>query len=1109
MGLVGQKDIPRHALGGQVEDQPVVDGAAATARVPKARMRGWKTGHGVPRWNGELVPAKLLRLPFMTGYVELRTRSFYSFGEGASHIHELLKRACDLRYPALALTDTNLCGALEFAKLARQWGIKPITGGQMVLLDGSRVTLLARDRKGHANLSRLFTEANGVDRRAPLLDPMRLADHGEGLVLITGCADSPLSRLLVEGKETEAGALLEQYQESVGRDAVFVGLQQNRVFGDTTRNKRLVEMARRMGVPLVATNDALYHLPTRYKLQTILTAIKHNQTLGEAIDFIKPNEEFYLKPAAEMEEIFRECPEAVRNTLTVAEMCGFDLSTDLGYQLPEARVPKGYTNESYLLQLCHDAARRRFNGTLPDAVHKRLQEEFTLFRRHNLAGFLLLYREIVEIAQKIMVDEGLTPPETPIEVRPPGRSRGSSVALLTGYLIGISHVNPLLYDLTLERFMPEEALLTVPDIDLDFPRHLRDKLITRVHQEFGPDKAVMVGAISTYRIRGIIADVGKALGLPPEGLRRLADSVHSHDLRGEMLALADFAEKVDAPGWRDLIEVAPQLLQAPKGLGQHVGGLVLSSSPIPEMVPVRLGAIEGRYIMDWNKDSVDDARFAKIDLLSLPVLDQIGDTLELVERRTGDRIDLNAVTVDQDPVVYDMINEGNGIGVFMLQSPAQLKVARRIKSRTLKDIAYQVALIRPGVGVQGSAVSNFINRYRHDAPWKCEHPLQERALNRGYGIIIWQEQVVQLIADMSGMSTAKADEIRRAFARPNNAHLLAMYRKEFMAGTAAKDIPEAVAERAWSKINGHYMFPESHSYAFGISALQAAWLKAHYPLEFYTALMNNQPMGFYPLEVIKQDARRRKVGFLNPDVNASAVDCGPSADQILMGLRFVKDLQSTLAAKVVEERKTNGPFGSVGDFVQRLALRPHAMRSLVLAGGFDSIRPNRREALWEAGLYDGPQGHQMPLPFSLDHEVPDFPDFTPYEKAVSEYSTMGVYPRGHLMEFLREQIGDVRTTLEVEAAAEGEEVTTAGWVIARQHPRGEDWTSFLTIEDEYFHTQLIFWPQVYHRYRDVLQNPVIKVRGQISRWDGTANLIVSTVKAIEIPLVLPKSHDWH
>ena len=848
------------------------------------------------------------------GYVELHAKSFYSFGVGASHAHELLGTAKEHGYPALALTDTNLCGALEFARLANSLGVQPITGGEVTLSDGSRLTLLASTRAGYSNISRLFTIANAADRRQPALDSSYLPHHSEGVVLLTGGRDGRLSRLAKNGRTGEARELLKHYQDWYGSGSVYVELQQNLLQGDTDRNRVLVRIAREMGVPMVATNDVHYHVPERYRLQNALVAASLNTTIDRALPHLKPNHHLYLKSYAEMERLFAGCPEAVFNTLQVAERCDFNLSTDLGYTLPDPAVPEGYTTESYLRRLCSEAAARRYGSPVPRHVEERLREEFRLIEHLNLAGFLLLYREIVLVAQKIMEERGLVGPETPVEERPPGRGRGSSVALLVGYLIGISHVDPLKWDLTLERFISQDVT-TLPDIDLDFPRNLRDELIERIHRHFGPEYAVLAGAITTYRVKGIIQDLGKALGLPQEHLSLLSKQLHSRDaadLRDEMIQSPDFRDRTSAPGWRDLLDLAPQLMHAPRGLGQHVGGMVLSSSPMPGMVPMRAGAINGRYIMDWNRDSVADAGFAKIDILSLPVLDQIEEALDLVEAQEGRRPDLSRID-PEDPGVYDMINEGRSKGVFLLQSPAQLKMAQRLRSRNLLDLAYQVALIRPGVGVQGSAVSQFVERYRHGAEWEYDHPLEARALGRGYGIIVWQEQVVQLIEDVAGMTAAEADEVRRAFARPNNEHLIAMHRERFMEGARRKGVPEETAQKIFSKINGHYMFPESHSHAFAITAYQAAWLKCYHPLEFFVALVNNQPMGFYPMETLKQDARRFGVPFLNPCINSSRAVCAPESGSVRLGLRLIKDVGEESAKLIVKERDRHGPYMTAGD----------------------------------------------------------------------------------------------------------------------------------------------------------------------------------------------------
>ena len=545
-----------------------------------------------------------------SAYAELHCKSFYSFGQGASHVHELLAQASEYGYPALALTDTNLCGALEFARLANSLGIKPISGCELTLTDGSRLTLLAKTREGYGNISRLLTLANGHDRREPRLDPAYLPAHAEGTVLLTGGRDSLLSELVRQGRQSEALGQLWRYRDWHGPDGVYIELQQNLLNGDTKRNRQMFGVSRECGVPVVAANDALYHAPERYRLQHALVAAAHNTTIDRALRYIRPNDQSCLKSVEWMRQMFRNCPEALDNALRIAESCDFNLDTDLGYRLPDADVPEGYTSQSYLERLCNEAALRRY-GEISHKTQARLDKEFSLIELHGMAGFLLLYREIALIAREIMQERGLVSPEVPLEARPPGRGRGSSVALLVGYLIGISHIDPLAWDLSLERFISEDVG-TLPDIDLDFPRGIRDALIERVHQRFGPEHAVLVGAIGTYRLKGVIQDMDKALGLPREQLRLLSKQGLSGDAKTmgeEMRRLPDFRDISEAPGWRTLAELAPQLIGAPRSLGQHVGGMVLSSSPIPELAPVRAGAMDGRYILDWNKDSVQDAGF--------------------------------------------------------------------------------------------------------------------------------------------------------------------------------------------------------------------------------------------------------------------------------------------------------------------------------------------------------------------------------------------------------------------------------------------------------------------------------------------------------------------
>ena len=446
-----------------------------------------------------------------------------------------------------------------------------------------------------------------------------------------------------------------------------------------------------------------------------------------------------------------------------------------------------------------------------------------------------------------------------------------------------------------------------------------------------------------------------------------------------------------------------------------------------------------------------------------------------------------------------------------MQSPAQLKMGQRLRPRNLLDLAYQVALIRPGVGVQGSAVSKFVDRYRHGAQWDYDHPLERRALERGCGIVVWQEQVVQLISDVSGMSTSEADEIRRAFARPNSDHLIAMHRRRFLEGALANGVTVDIAERIFDKVNGHYMFPESHSHAFAVTAYQAAWLKCHHPLEFFVSLMNSQPMGFYPVETIKEDARRFGVPFLNPCVNFSGVKCSSYNGSVLLGLGKVKDVGEESARAIVTERERHGHYTGAGDLVRRTGLRPQTVHSLVMAGAFDGVAANRREALWDAGLpVRSPRNGQRALPLTTGDNVPELPDFTAHERMAGEYAVMGIYPKGHVMEFVRPTLGpDVLRAADIDALPEGQKVLVAGWPVARQHPRGMEGTVFVTIEDETGDVQLIVWPRVFARYKRELGNHVLLAKGVVSRHDGTTNVTLSSVRTLDVGARMPDAHDWH
>ena len=649
----------------------------------------------------------------------------------------------------------------------------------------------------------------------------------------------------------------------------------------------------------------------------------------------------------------------------------------------------------------------------------------------------------------------------------------------------------------------------VPDIDLDFPRDIREELIKRVHQRWGWDHAALTGMIGTYKMKGCIRDLGKALGLPAEDLDKLAkrvDTRHAESLRSEMTLLPDFQHKVDAPGWRDLIELAPHLDGFPKYLAQHPGGMVIGSSPLIDIVPVQPGAIEDRYICHWDKGSIDDAGFVKIDFLALGALSQMQEALALIKRRTGRYVDLSRIDFE-DRDVYDSLHKADTIGIFQVESAAQMQTITRIKPRNLVEMSYEVAAVRPGVGAN-NGVSQFIARHTNKVPWSFDHPLEERALGRTLGIILFQDQVNQIAIDIAGFSPKEADDLRRTFSRNNNEGLLKMYWERFSRGAAERDVPPSVVEKIFKKFSGQYMFPESHAYAFGITAYQMAWLKYYYPLEFFVGIFNQQPMGFYNLETLKEDAKRHGVGVLNPDINESMAKCTIEDGALLLGFLNVRGIGESAAEAIVEAREREGPFRSLADAMRRTGLQREAVESLVAAGAFDAMISDRRNALWEVGLLYRPVGAQQALPLPTGQDMVELPQLSEWEAMLEEYRTMGLHPKGHLMAHMRARLGPkVLPSVRVSELEDGASVTVAGLVVRRQHP-GSSKAVFITLEDEFGHTPLVVWPKVFRRYRLVIKEPVLKVRGFVSRRDGTMNVVATHVESVKTAYNLPKSKNW-
>ena len=770
-------------------------------------------------------------------YVELHCHSNYSFKEGASTIGELVSRARGLGYSALALTDhDNLCGAMEFARTCRSMGIKPITGVEVTLVGRYHITLLAESREGYANICRLLSRSHVLSERSyPEIDPRVFGDHSQGIIALSGCRKGELSSLVMEGRLSEARDLAGRYKKWFGANNYFIELQENLIHGDTQRNRYLAVLAYDLNIPVVATNNTHYHLRGRHCLQDCLVAIRENKSLNETHQERRPNSEFHLKSAREMVDLFADIPEAVENTLRIAERCTFDLTQDLGYRFPTYSVPDGYTSQTYLEHLCKDAALERYGSWIPK-VYDRLREELLLIERHDLAGFFLLYHEVIQLAREIQLELGLVQPGIPLIESPPGRGRGSSVAMLVGYLIGLSHIDPLQYDLTLDRFLSND-LSSVPDIDLDFPRNIREQLILRIHEKYGWDHAVLTGMISTYKTKGAVRDLGKALDLPREQLNRLSKQMEytgNHDLKREMGIFSEFRGKINSRGWRNLVALVSEIDGFPKYLAQHPSGMIISSTPLIDLMPIQKSAIEGRYVCHWDKETIEYIGAIKIDFLALGALSQMDEALHLIEDNSGHRIDISRINFE-DTMVYEMLSEADTIGIFQVESAAQIQTITRIKPQNLMDMAHEVGAVRPGVGAN-DGVRNYINRRQGRESVTYDHPLEKRALARTYGVILFQDQINHVAMDVAGFSALEADQLRRAFAQRNNGDLVGDFWEKFRLGAARKGVDEETASRIFAKFNGQYTFPESHAVAFGVTAYQMAWLKFYYPLEFYVSI---------------------------------------------------------------------------------------------------------------------------------------------------------------------------------------------------------------------------------------------------------------------------------
>jgi error-prone DNA polymerase len=1065
-------------------------------------------------------------------YNELHCHSAYSFLDGASLPEELVTRALELGYEALALTDHNsVSGSMEFAQMASAQGLRAIHGAELDLDDGRHLTLLVRDAQGWGNLCRLLTLAHAHDRDPheppPAVPLAAVLERHAGLVCLSGCA----------GRGVHDEPTLRRLLEAFGREDLRIELQRPFSRHDRARNRELTGLAHRLGLACVASGDVHAHHRSRAELQDAFVALRLHTTLEASEPLRRGNHSHVMAAPSAMVHRFRDHPEAVVETLALAEQLRFDLTQDLGYRYPGA---EDETALRRLAELCDVRMAERYGPGRASETHRRaaaarLHEELRVIDRLGLAGFFLLHHDMLVVAREVAAE--VRGPDSARALLPPGRGRGSSVSSIVCFLAGMSHIDPIANELLLGRFLHEE-LQALPDIDLDFPRDIREKLIPRVHDRFGRDRAGLVAAFPTYRSRGAIRELGKVLGLPAGEIERVArgsegfipHDVSHGDLPGRPPSMSGVAGDISSAlgpervsgRWAWLARLSAEAYGLPRHLSQHPGGMVVSTRPLIDCCPVVPAAMEGRQMVQWDKDSCADAGFLKIDLLGLGMLSAVERCVETIAAERDERIDLSRIPFD-DRETFAAIQQAETTGVFQIESRAQMQSLRRTRPETLDDLTVQVAIVRPGP-IQGGAVNPYIERRQrlrenpgYVVPY--DHPSLEPILRDTLGTIIFQDQVIEVAQAFAGFSPGEADGLRRAMSRKRSEAAIEGFRRRFVDGAARHvQADAATAERVWQMVAGFagFGFPKSHSAAFGLLAYQSTWLRVHYGPEFLCALLNEQPMGFYASDSLVHEAQRRGIEVRGVDINASRVQCTVERGSVRLGLGYVSGVAEAEVQALVDARDQGGPFRGFGDLAARAGAGRPALEQLAWSGACDALigddsglAGDRRLALWQLGVTTPSRrttgGTQLSLPLDPP-AAPRLRRVGRWQRLVADYATSGVTAADHVMAALRPRLQApmLATSAQLARLPDGCSVAVAGLVIARQRPGTAKGVVFLLFEDEWGTVNLIVPPQVYERQRHLVRaEPLLLARGRLERppnTGGTINLLVRELAPLEASL---------
>jgi len=1013
-------------------------------------------------------------------YCELHAHSNFSFLDGASRTEELVERCVSLGMPALAITDHNgLYNACMFSVKAKEVGIKPILGAEVTLTGGCHLTLLAENARGYANLSRLVTKAQLSGTKGnPALPCSALEGHTEGIICLSGCKKGEIAGFLMRDEKEKAFFVAEQYAALFSNNSFYIEIQSHLTPEDRALITQLINLARHLGLRIVATNNVHYATRDDHMLHDVLLCIKNRSTIDCSAAFRKLNSEYHLKGYDEMVRLPWIPREAILRSREIADRCSFELNFS-SVSHPEYPLPENITAAEYLRDISTAKARERY-GEITEDIRKRLDHELTLIETKGLSGYFLIVRDIIEFAKS----SGIS-----------AQGRGSAASSVVAYVLGITPVDPLKHNLFVGRFLNE---LNTPDIDIDIATHRREEVIRYVYDTYGIEHAAMVCTYVTFQARNAIREVGKALGFPPHVLDRMAKAVSSYggvEAIESLKEVPEFRSYLDSHAWRHFCNLCAKIARFPRHLSIHVGGMIITPKPISEIVPLEHARAEGRIVCQWDKDSVDDAGLIKFDLLGLRMLSLIDEARELIRKHRGIEVDFDRLSPD-DQEVYRLISEADTIGVFQVESRAQMQTLPKVKPRSIEDLTLEVAIVRPGP-LQGNMVHPFIRRRQGKEPVVHLHPRLAPILGETLGVILFQEQILQVAMEIAGFSAGEANLLRKAMGRKNAREALMKWHTRFVDGARKHGINEDISGKIFNHISNFadFGFCKSHAASFAILCYRSAWLKRYYPAEFYCALLNNQPMGFYDPEVIINDARRHHVTILPVDINRSLWRCSVEEGSLRIGFRYVKSVGEEKGSRILTAREANS-FESIQDFVEQTGMDSESLQNLIAVGAFDKISRSRRQLIWEAGTI-GTEG--LPGINSGGTEYLPIPEMGDTEEMIIDYTYQGFSASHHIMRLYRKTLDLLKAAKSNDLVQyrSGDRVYIGGYRVCLQMPPTAKGFTFITLEDEKGLINVVVKPDCYRNHRMLIRTePLLLVEGIVENKDGLINVMAKTITSL-------------